>query len=63
MVIMFLRQGHEYFRRIARLLAIYTDLELCSSVLGLELDADTANRIQLVYRTHLEVNEKSMNFT
>lgn len=41
---------------MARLLAIYTDLELCSSVLGLELDADTANRIQLVYRTHLEVN-------
>lgn len=45
---------------MTRLLAIYTDLELCSSVLGLELDADTANRIQLVYRTHLEV--KTMSF-
>lgn len=56
----FFWQNHDYFRRMARLLAIYTDLELCSSVLGLELDADTANRIQLVYRTHLEVKIKSI---
>lgn len=40
---------------MAKLLAYYTDLELCSSVLGMELDTDTANRIQLIYGTHLEV--------
>lgn len=57
-------QGKEFFRRVSKVLAIYADLELCSSVLGLELDTETANRIQLVFTTHLEVSSiqrKSMH--
>lgn len=48
-------QGKEYFRRVTKILAAYTDLELCGSVAGLEWDSEMANRIQLIYRIHLEV--------
>lgn len=48
-------QGKDYFRRITKILAIYTDLELCSSIAGMEWDSELANRIQLIYRLHLEV--------
>lgn len=49
-------QGKDYFQRITKILAIYTDLELCSSVLGVELDPETANRIQFTYSTYLQVS-------
>lgn len=48
-------QGKDYFQRITRLLATYTDLELLASVLGKELDSDVTNRIQLNYVTYLQV--------
>ncbi|XP_055325011.1 uncharacterized protein LOC129579209 isoform X1 [Sitodiplosis mosellana] len=49
--------GKEYFRRVTKILAAYTDLELCGSVSGLEWDTEMANRIQLIYRIHLEFAE------
>lgn len=49
-------QGKDYFQRITRLLAAYTDLELLASVLGKELDSDVTNRIDMNYDTYLKVN-------
>ncbi|XP_031619839.1 uncharacterized protein LOC116338602 [Contarinia nasturtii] len=46
--------GIEFFRRVTKLLVIYTDLELCGSMSGQECDNEIANRIQLTYCTHLE---------
>lgn len=52
----FFSQGKEYFRRITKILAAYTDLELCGSVSHLEWDTEMANRIQLIYKIFLEVS-------
>lgn len=49
-------QEKTYFRRVVKILAAYTDMELCGSVAGSEWDSDIANRIHLTYRTHLEVD-------
>lgn len=49
-------QGKDYFQRIARILATYTDLELLASVLGKELDSDVTNRIHMNYVTYLQVH-------
>lgn len=49
-------QGTEYFQRVTKILATYTDLELCGSISHMELDTDLADRIQLIYKIFLEVN-------
>lgn len=48
---------NEYYKRVAKILAVYTDLELFCSMRGHESDADTANRIQLMYHTYMEVKQ------
>lgn len=52
-------QGKRYFKRVIKILAIYTDMELLASVLGKEYDVTIAERIQFMYQTHLQVNIKS----
>lgn len=51
----FLTQGKRYFKRIIKILAIYTDMELCASIRGIEYDAAIAERVQFIYETHLQV--------
>lgn len=47
-------QDKNYFIRIIKLLAMYADLELCSSTLGTETELDTAGRIQMLFNAYLE---------
>lgn len=43
-----------FFDKMTKILAFYTDMELCASVQK-ETDYETTNRIECVYRANLEV--------
>lgn len=49
------RQAQGYYQRMAKLLAIFTDLELYGSIRGKEFDVEVADRIHYVYRQLLQV--------
>lgn len=49
-------QGKRYYKRYIKLLALYTDLELCASMLGNEYDINIAERLVLNYQTYLDVS-------
>lgn len=60
--LLFPLQGKRYFKRFIKLLAIYTDLELCASIRGTEYDKSIAERIVLNYQTYLDVSIILMYF-
>lgn len=49
-------QGKRYYKRYIKLLALYTDLELCASIRGDEYDINIAERLVLNYQTYLDVS-------
>lgn len=49
-------QGKRYYKRYIKLLAVYTDLELCASIRGEEYDKTIAERLVLNYQTYLDVS-------
>lgn len=51
-----LSQGKRYYKRFIKLLGLYTDLELCASIRGVEYDKSVAERIVLNYQTYLDVS-------
>lgn len=58
-IVLFL-QGKRYYKRVIKILAIYTDLELCSSIRGNEYDKTIAERLVLIYQTYLDVSQSQI---